>query len=248
MISPDPSQGMIYCRNCRYVLNGLPENRCPECGTGFDPADATTFLLSLHQDRWTAKPVRCFVSWSVLMVGTYLSFLSLSVVPWIGSLVLFLVVRKLGRNHIPFRVGSPRDPSSGQIAAECLAGCLLAPVYLVLEIVGPFVVVGGMFILAWKLESAGVSRPLFALVMTLPALIPYGHFILADVRDLRQLSKPAPGCCLNCHFDLKGGVAGGCALPARCPNCSEPVPHVDAEGRSRSQAGSVLADTHRMEQ
>ena len=26
------------CRRCGYLLRGLPENRCPECGTEFDPA------------------------------------------------------------------------------------------------------------------------------------------------------------------------------------------------------------------
>ncbi len=27
------------CTSCGYELRGLTENRCPECGTGFDPAD-----------------------------------------------------------------------------------------------------------------------------------------------------------------------------------------------------------------
>lgn len=28
-----------HCRNCNYLLVGLSENRCPECGLRFDPAD-----------------------------------------------------------------------------------------------------------------------------------------------------------------------------------------------------------------
>ena len=31
------------CRKCGYALTGLPENRCPECGTQFDPAERDTF-------------------------------------------------------------------------------------------------------------------------------------------------------------------------------------------------------------
>lgn len=36
--------GAIFCRACGYCLFGLPENRCPECGRGFDPGDPKTFL------------------------------------------------------------------------------------------------------------------------------------------------------------------------------------------------------------
>ncbi len=35
-----------YCRNCYYSLRGLLENRCPECGQTFDPADPATYSLS----------------------------------------------------------------------------------------------------------------------------------------------------------------------------------------------------------
>ena len=33
----------MYCRQCGYMLFGLSEDRCPECGQPFDPADRSTF-------------------------------------------------------------------------------------------------------------------------------------------------------------------------------------------------------------
>jgi hypothetical protein len=33
----------MYCHGCGYVLDGLRENRCPECGEGFDPSNPKTF-------------------------------------------------------------------------------------------------------------------------------------------------------------------------------------------------------------
>ena len=36
---PDSAQ----CRECGYLLRGLPEPRCPECGRPFDPHDPTTY-------------------------------------------------------------------------------------------------------------------------------------------------------------------------------------------------------------
>ena len=39
------------CLNCGYILDGLPESRCPECGCGFDPADPATYLTKRESGR-----------------------------------------------------------------------------------------------------------------------------------------------------------------------------------------------------
>ncbi len=33
----------MRCKHCRYRLDGLADNRCPECGEAFDPNDPATF-------------------------------------------------------------------------------------------------------------------------------------------------------------------------------------------------------------
>jgi hypothetical protein len=40
------------CLNCFYVLDGLPAQRCPECGRAFDPGDLSTFTYKLPFVRW----------------------------------------------------------------------------------------------------------------------------------------------------------------------------------------------------
>ena len=32
----------MRCKHCRYRLENLPDNRCPECGNAFDPNDPET--------------------------------------------------------------------------------------------------------------------------------------------------------------------------------------------------------------
>src|SRR5690349_5138599 len=40
-----------YCERCDYLLIGLGENRCPECGHPFDPADPGTFHTTSRRER-----------------------------------------------------------------------------------------------------------------------------------------------------------------------------------------------------
>ena len=39
------------CLDCGYILDHLPESRCPECGRGFDPDDPKTYFTSLRSGR-----------------------------------------------------------------------------------------------------------------------------------------------------------------------------------------------------
>ncbi len=41
--STNNSTQTMFCLRCSYVLHGLQEHRCPECGLEFDPDDCRTF-------------------------------------------------------------------------------------------------------------------------------------------------------------------------------------------------------------
>jgi hypothetical protein len=44
--------GIPRCRNCGYVLENLPSDRCPECGTVFDFDDPESYTLKPPFIRW----------------------------------------------------------------------------------------------------------------------------------------------------------------------------------------------------
>jgi hypothetical protein len=70
---PGPVMPTMFCRQCNYVLDGLPENRCPECGREFDPAQPATFLPKPELPvPWesNAAVVCVMVSYLVLLFGS----------------------------------------------------------------------------------------------------------------------------------------------------------------------------------
>ena len=46
-------QPVKQCLGCSYILDRLEEQRCPECGRPFDPADLRTFKIGgIKRARW----------------------------------------------------------------------------------------------------------------------------------------------------------------------------------------------------
>jgi hypothetical protein len=75
-------RGPIYCRKCRYQLNGLELHRCPECGQPFDPEDLKTISTNLKGKRDVT--VYLGYSWvicSMVLVFLYLMQLVRAVLP-----------------------------------------------------------------------------------------------------------------------------------------------------------------------
>lgn len=76
------------CLGCAYILEGLPEHRCPECGRGFDPDNPRTYFIRFRSGR------RYLFYSIVAAVATFLG----PVVAWlndlgiIGSLPTWLLI------------------------------------------------------------------------------------------------------------------------------------------------------------
>ena len=53
-----PVRSTKYCLDCGYPLDGLPEQRCPECGRKFDikePCTYSTSVLPTTRASWMAR-------------------------------------------------------------------------------------------------------------------------------------------------------------------------------------------------
>ena len=71
------AQPSMYCRKCGYQLAGLSENRCPECGWAFDPADKRTYR---------GRPMRWYhgrIPWRLLVLVMTLLSVALAHLGWV---------------------------------------------------------------------------------------------------------------------------------------------------------------------
>jgi hypothetical protein len=105
MAEPDHKR----CLGCGYILDGLPEPRCPECGRGFDPLDSSTFRIGRRTAWvWLAPAVLgvavmamplildavCHATgfrWSGLPMPVRMLALMLGLLGWIVEFVAFFV-------------------------------------------------------------------------------------------------------------------------------------------------------------
>jgi hypothetical protein len=83
------------CLGCGYCLKGLAEQRCPECGKGFDPQNAATFIPTESCPRgviWLITPARWPADLSVGFTILLLIISAAYFVPLYIPLALWLIV------------------------------------------------------------------------------------------------------------------------------------------------------------
>lgn len=78
MSEPQPKlPDTACCTQCGYLLRGLPENRCPECGRPFDPQDPWSYELPGRRKPRRGSPAGRALVAACLSVGLIVSTRSL---------------------------------------------------------------------------------------------------------------------------------------------------------------------------
>lgn len=85
------TSGVGLCWNCNYDLRGLSENRCPECGKPFNPADPATMNMGRPIGRYAGflfQPpgIPMHVAVAIGMAWAFVAFAAPG--PYLGALIL----------------------------------------------------------------------------------------------------------------------------------------------------------------
>ena len=87
-----------YCRQCRYILDGLRDHRCPECGLRFNPNDPATYLTTPRRTLLQGILKKATRAWAIVpavwLVTFILPFLSVLVIPIMATGVVFNLLQR----------------------------------------------------------------------------------------------------------------------------------------------------------
>ena len=106
----------VHCPKCSYLLRGLPDGRCPECGTPFERG---RLLVQQYVHEWKG------LTWKHSRAGKWCWWLLIT-----G--IALTILGALGFECLKHLVdwGSPSPPSSATLDwALCLAYVLLGTIY-----------------------------------------------------------------------------------------------------------------------
>jgi hypothetical protein len=65
----DAESMSLRCAACGYLLYGLPENRCPECGLAFEPSQRKTTAVELPPLNWRPLAQGILIAASVFVLA-----------------------------------------------------------------------------------------------------------------------------------------------------------------------------------
>jgi len=143
----EPHDDALLCPVCDYNLTGLPENRCPECGTPFDLEELAAIARGEHQPLWDragpALPQVARLWWMALTAPRALAR-DFPPTPVKQQLVLYTLACYgiaallfcLGVWFVPYPHGSLRDmlPVAVGIAVGSLFACCICEIFTAIAV------------------------------------------------------------------------------------------------------------------
>ena len=113
---PDLSEqdSAIYCRECEYNLTGLPLNRCPECGTPFDPNERRVASRLLPQPITFGE--MCYKALSPCAIGLAVHIPPLAAMLFIfPGVLIFLIATMINAHTLAERWVRTRAINRGEL-------------------------------------------------------------------------------------------------------------------------------------
>jgi hypothetical protein len=91
------------CLGCAYLLRGLADHRCPECGRAFDPGDPRTMYVGLPMGPWAMRLFRP-TGRSTAALGCVAAAAILWGEAWLaGGVYVSLIGQALGLTYVGYR-------------------------------------------------------------------------------------------------------------------------------------------------
>ncbi|NLE60399.1 MAG: hypothetical protein GX616_18780 [Planctomycetes bacterium] len=163
------------CPHCGYSLRGLPENRCPECGNAFDPAE----VAGTFQAKWPALLKWVLLGYvisgvfaSPFLISSLLSlrstpasrpFAMLTTLPYLVRALVFAVLGAIAALGLHRRRDWGRKLGVAVFASVCLT--FILPVPLSVAFGNP---IGGFrrldLLLYWLSQSVDALPPFLLLI------------------------------------------------------------------------------------
>jgi len=115
------------CLGCGYILDGLPEPRCPECGGAFDPDDPATYLCDQGDGRkyLAAALLGLFAVTSPIMLANLLGLGFPGQVLWWAVVAMFAGGLLTSAVVLGLSIKRLREPPAATAHRKALVAALL---------------------------------------------------------------------------------------------------------------------------